>query len=80
MSPCIQPRCDINARAKTRLTALHIAVHEGHVKLVERLVGFGADLDLTTSDGNTALHIALGRNNMSPPTMDSPKIRAVRMG
>ena len=74
----LQPECDINARTNNRLTALHIAVHEGHVKLVERLVGFGADLNITTSDGNTALHLALGRNTMAMPTEESPKIKAVR--
>ena len=74
----LQPQCDINALTKTRLTALHLAVHEGHVKVVERLVGFGADLNITTSDGNTALHLALGRNTMTTPTEESPKIKAVR--
>lgn len=74
----LQPECDINARTNNRLTALHIAVHEGHVKLVERLVGFGADLNITTSDGNTALHLALGRDTMATPTEESPKIKAVR--
>lgn len=74
----LQPQCDIDARTKNRLTALHIAVHEGHVKVVERLVGFGADLNITTADGNTVLHLALGRNTMATPTEDSPKIKAVR--
>ena len=75
----IQPRCEINALTKSRLTALHIAVHEGHVKVVERLVGFGADLNMTTDDGNTPLHLALGRNNMTSPTDGSPRIKAVRI-
>ena len=49
------------------------------MKVVERLVGFGADLNKTTDDGNTALHIALGRNNMALPTDETPKIKAVRV-
>ena len=77
VSLILQPQCDINACTKTRLTALHIAVHEGHIKVVERLVGFGADLNTTTGDGNTALHLALGRNTMTPPTEESPRIKAV---
>lgn len=74
----LQPQCDINVRTKTRLTALHLAVHEGHVKVVERLVGFGANLNATSGDGNTALHLALGRSTMTTPTEESPKIKAVR--
>ena len=49
------------------------------MKMVERLVGFGANLNKTTDDGNTALHITLGRNNMAPPTDETPKIKAVRV-
>ena len=75
----LQPSCDINARTTVRLTSLHIAAHEGHIKVVERLVGFGADLNITTDEGNTPLHIALGRNNMTPPTEESPRIKAVRL-
>ena len=59
------------------LTPLHIAVHEGHVRIVERLVGFGADLNVATKEGNTALHLALGRKIMSEPDERTPFIKKV---
>lgn len=75
---CLQPNCDINAKDDSGLTALHIAVHEGHTKMVERLVGYGADLNCTTEEGNTPLHLTLGRNTMLPPSHLTPEIMQVR--
>ena len=74
-----QHACDINAKTKyEKLTPLHIAVHEGCIKAVELLVGFGADLNVVTTDGNTPLHLALGRGTMSPPLEETPEIKEVR--
>lgn len=78
VSSCLQPNCDINAKDDSGLTALHIAVHEGHTKMVERLVGYGADLNCTTEEGNTPLHLTLGRNTMLPPSHLTPEIMKVR--
>ena len=49
----------MNEVTETGQTALHLAVHQGHARTVERLVGFGIDLNMQDSDGDTALHIAL---------------------
>ena len=68
----------ISAKDDSNLTALHLAVHEGHTKMVERLVGYGADLNCTTEEGNTPLHLALGRNTMLPPSHLTPEIMKVR--
>ena len=72
-----QPNCDVNVKDTDGLTALHIAAHEGYPAMVERLVGYGADLSSTTSDGNTPLHLTLGRNTMIAPSALSPRILEV---
>ena len=41
-----QDECDIDIANNELQTALHIAVHQGHGPIVERLVGFGANLNL----------------------------------
>ena len=74
----LQHACDLNAKTRyDKLTPLHIAVHEGCIKAVELLVGFGADLNVVTTDGNTPLHLALGRGTMRAPSEDTPEIKEV---
>jgi ankyrin repeat protein len=40
-------------------TALVLASRENHVETVEALLGAGAELDVTTADGTSALHVAV---------------------
>ncbi|XP_016396324.1 ankyrin-2b [Sinocyclocheilus rhinocerous] len=40
------------------LNALHLAAKEGHVDMVQELLGRGSSVDSATKKGNTALHIA----------------------
>ena len=61
----------------TGQTALHIAVHQGHARIVERLVGFGIDLNLQDSDGDTALHIALSRDTTDSLPAETPQLKKV---
>ena len=62
-------------------TALHMAVHQGHASIVERLVGFGINLDCTDLNGDTALHIALLRETMDKLSLsaDTPQMKKVRV-
>lgn len=60
-----------------KLTPLHIAVHEGHSMAVERLVGFGADMNATAIGGNTVLHLALARKKFMPPDERTPQLLKV---
>ena len=55
----------MNARNNRRQTPLLLAVAQGHTKLIEILVGYGADVDASDEDGDTGLHIALMRHNVS---------------
>ena len=70
----MQPSCDIDAGNAIKLTPLHIAVHEGHITIVERLVGFGANVNATDEPGNTPLHLALAKSTMQQPSNDTPQM------
>ena len=61
------------------LTPLHIAVHEGHSAVVERLVGFGADVNAKAIGGNTVLHLGLARRRFVPPNEYTPQLLKVNI-
>ncbi|MCE3254538.1 MAG: ankyrin-3 [Rickettsiaceae bacterium] len=52
---------DVNLKAESGNTALHVASQEGHTKIVHTLVERGADVNSLTVDGWTALHFAAQR-------------------
>lgn len=62
---------------ETGQTALHIAVHQGHSRVVERLVGFGSNLNIQDDDGDTALHIALSRDTADALSTETPQLNKV---
>ena len=56
-----------------------MAVVSGNLRVLERLVGFGADLSAVDEDGDTALHLVL-RNNSTEyelPTDECPELKKV---
>ena len=53
---------------------MHVASIEGHSKIVERLVGCGADLNCVDVDGNTALNIILIKKDARPLTDKTPQL------
>lgn len=56
----LQYGANVNARTRCgRATALHRAATQGHDRVVESLLKYGADADLMDADGCTALHRAL---------------------
>ena len=57
----IQEVCDIDALTCKGYSALHFAAGKKKLNALEFLVGFGAQLDLSDNDGNTALHFILNR-------------------
>ena len=67
----------MNEVTDTGQTALHIAVHQGHARIVERLVGFGINLNMQDSDGDTALHIALSRDTTDALSAETPQLKKV---
>ena len=67
----------MNEVTETGQTALHIAIHQGHARIVERLIGFGIDLNMQDSDGDTALHIALARDTTDTLSAETPQLKKV---
>uniref|UniRef100_A0A8D3A7Q0 E3 ubiquitin-protein ligase MIB2 n=1 Tax=Scophthalmus maximus TaxID=52904 RepID=A0A8D3A7Q0_SCOMX len=58
-------RCDINIRNNRNQTPLQLAVTQGHTELVQLLVAEGADVNMEDEDGDTAMHVALLRPQLS---------------
>ena len=75
----MQPTCDIEARNSTMLTPLLMTIMSGSLRVLERLIGHGADLTAVDEDGDTALHLVL-RNNSTEyklPDEDTPELKKV---
>ena len=68
----------MDARAETGHTPLHGAIMKDHSRLVELLIGHGADPTITESDGATSLHLALDNDDLHPPSDTTPELRKVR--
>ena len=74
----IQSICNLNVRSNRGLAALHLAVNEGYSGVVERLVGYGADLNVCVEeDGNTPLLLVMVQKKMKPLSKDTPHLRKV---
>uniref|UniRef100_A0A8C6L3J3 E3 ubiquitin-protein ligase MIB2 n=1 Tax=Nothobranchius furzeri TaxID=105023 RepID=A0A8C6L3J3_NOTFU len=58
-------RCDINICNNRNQTPLQLAVTQGHTDLVQLLVDEGADVNMEDEDGDTAMHVALLRPQLS---------------
>ncbi|XP_051949788.1 E3 ubiquitin-protein ligase MIB2-like isoform X2 [Xyrauchen texanus] len=58
-------RCEINIRNNRNQTALQLAVTQGHVALLSLLVTEGADVNAEDEDGDTAMHTALSRQQLT---------------
>ena len=69
--------CDINACTNENQTALHLAVHQCHLATVERLVGFGAKLNVQDCNGDTPLHIAHVSESVEILTSNTPQLTKV---
>ena len=62
----MQETCEVDRKNFADQTPLHIASREGHIKSLECLVGYGADVEVTDLQGNTPLHFVLAKKNMKP--------------
>lgn len=71
---CSHFKCDVNVEDTDNLTPLHLAAYSGCPVMIERLVGCGADLNVSSDVGNTPLHFAMNRGNMALPSSLCPQI------
>ena len=67
----------VNAKAETGHTPLHGALIKDHSNMAELLIGYGADPTIPESDGVTPLHIALGNEDLHPPTDATAELNKV---
>ncbi|XP_062449164.1 E3 ubiquitin-protein ligase MIB2 isoform X1 [Rhea pennata] len=63
-------RCDVNLKNNRNQTPLHLAVIQGHVEMVQLLVSEGSDVNAEDEDGDTAMHIALERQQLMSIMME----------
>uniref|UniRef100_U3IT99 RING-type E3 ubiquitin transferase n=1 Tax=Anas platyrhynchos platyrhynchos TaxID=8840 RepID=U3IT99_ANAPP len=63
-------RCDVNLKNNRNQTPLHLAVIQGHVGMVQLLVSEGSDVNAEDEDGDTAMHIALERQQLMSVMME----------
>ena len=77
LSPLIKG-CDLNLKNDLQQTALHTSSHEGHSHVIERLVGYGIDINAQDSNGNTALHMVLMKKSARPLSHRTPQMNKVR--
>jgi ankyrin repeat protein len=66
----IQRSQDVHSRGLNGdLTPLHLASHEGHIKVSRMLIECGADVSARTNGGHTPLHVALARGKVEVARM-----------
>ena len=69
----------MNLKNDLQRTALHMASVEGQAHVIERLVGYGADVNVQDIDGNTALNITLIKKSTQPLSSNTPQMNKVRV-
>lgn len=61
---------------ETGQSALHLAVAV-HARIMERLVGYGIDLNLQDNDGDTALHMVFITEMADQLSDETPQLKKV---
>ena len=72
-----QDVCDLEKRTYEGYTALILACERGNVRCVEHLVGYGADVQATTTEENSPLHFVLSKKDMKPLSQWTPHLNEV---
>ena len=74
-----QGQANIEIRNNRQQTPLLLAVSQGHTSILELLVAKGADVNVEDEDGDTCIHLALMRHNVSTEREDSPMLDSVSL-
>ena len=75
----IQDTCDLNMKTHEGQAPLHIATGEGHIRGVECLVGYGADVGVKDLKRVTPLHLVLAKKNMKSLSPATPHLNEVTL-
>lgn len=67
----------MDAKADTGHTPLHGAILKDHSKMVELLIGYGADPTIIDGDDATPLHLALDNDDLQSPSDITPELNKV---
>lgn len=70
----VQRQCEVNAKCDYDQTPLHLAIARGNTRSIEKLVEYGANVNVADQEGCTPLHYITTRDSMEPPNEDSPMI------
>ena len=79
------PHLDINKKDKNGVNAYFMAAYHGHVMVMRRLMGKGAEMCEKNTNGSNALHIAVKRGNVDVVKeliriqyeLDDPKVNGI---
>ena len=70
----LQENCNLNTTTVELQTPLHIAAREGYTRVIERLIGYGADPNTTDKNNNTPLSdVIKNRAVITTSSEDSPQ-------
>lgn len=67
----------IDAKTDKQRTALHIAAYSAHSRILEKLVQYGAALNVQDMYGDTPLHDVLARDVVVPISDETPRLKKV---
>ena len=69
----------VDVTAETGYTPLHAAILKNHSRLVELLIGYGADPTIADEGGSTPLYFALDNEDLDAPSEDTPELNKVSL-
>ena len=67
----------VDCRTEAGHTPLHTAIIHDHSRMVELLIGYGADPSIVESNGKTALYLALDNDDLDPPSEQTVQLNKV---
>ena len=67
----------IDAKTDKQRTALHIAAYNAHTRILEKLVHYGAALNVQDTYGDTPLHDVLSRDVVITLSDETPQLKKV---
>ena len=74
----MQPDCNVEARLCYGLTPLLGAILHGHSRIIERLVGYGADIHAQDEKKYTVLHLLANVKKFDEINRSTPELLKVQ--